>query len=343
MKVRTTTIALVTIGALIALAVGSTSAPAGNRDPESTMSTFPGLAGVTAGRTWAGTASLWNRESSTYTDVRFRLPIPTGAALVQTDCPQFEIVSGSPDELVCHWGHQLRSGETARVALALTVPGSGSTMQVSGTWVIKEGRQTKGGGPDNFPTNAVSVPLLSGTSGGQAGTFATNTCTNPSTPTLSTNQALSSGNPLATSVCAPNLPTVPITGIVAAINEFNATSGPGVTQVSDICLPAPGFGCNTTPFVFSPPATFTFRIDETSLPKVCSSGGHDDNDRYGLYHGKPKPPGGSCGPLKISKVYHDGVLVPAGSLDPKVVSIASSNKVTTVVVKASENGSWRFG
>jgi hypothetical protein len=332
---------LLAAAAIGLLALAST-APAGNRDPVATMTAFPGLSGVTHGQNWAGTTSLWNRQSSTFTDVRVRIPIPAGASLVETDCPQFEIVSGSPPEFVCQWGHQLRSGETATVAVVFRVPGSGSTMQVSGRWVIKEGRQTKGGGPDNFATNVVSVPLLSGTSGAQAGTFATSTCTNPSNPTLSTNQALSSGNPLATSVCAPNLPTVPITGIVAGINEFNAASGPGVTQVSDICLPAPGFGCDTTPFVFSPKATFTFRIDENSLPKVCSSGGYD-SDPYRLLHGKPKPPGGSCGPLKISKVYHDGVLVPAGSADPKVVSIISSNKVTTVKVLASENGEWRFG
>ena len=328
------TLTLVALVAVLVVAFGAATAPAGNRDPVSTLAASPGPQQVTFGQSVALTATLLNRQSSTFTDVRFRAPIPAGVTFKATSCAQFQLLpAGNPTEFVCDWGHQLRSGETASVLFVLQTPGTGtSPMTITGAWAIKEGSQTKGGGPDTFPTNPAAVSLIAANDPAKAGGFATTACTNPSIPTLATNPALGLGNPLATSVCAPNLPTIPIPGIVAGINEFDRTlTDPGVTQISDICLPAPGFGCGTTPFVFSSLATFTFRIDNTQLPPVCTHDDDGDDD---------------CRLQKITQVFHDGVLVSSSpTADPRVVSITfnSTTKITTVVVLSSQNGKWGFG
>ncbi len=324
-------LALVGSIAAVAVAIVATTAPAGNRDPVSTLLVSPGPAQVTSGQNVALTASLFNNQKSTFTDVRFRLLIPAGAEFKMTDCPQYQLVE-NPAEFICFWGAQLRAGATATVLVVLQTPSTGTSMPVSGTWAIKEGSQTKGGGPDTFPTNSVAVSLIAANDAGRAGGFATTACTNTATPTLATNPVLGPGNPLATSVCAPNLPTVPFPGIVAAIAESNRTAtDPGVTQVSDICLPAPGFGCGATPFIFSPLATFTFRIDNTALPPVCTGDDDDDDD---------------CKLRKITQVF-DGLDLVSSSptADPRVVSITfdSQTMITTVVVEASTNGKWTFG
>ena len=177
--------------------------------------------------------------------------------------------------------------------------------------------------------------------------FATTACTNPATPTIATNPLVGPGNPLATSVCAPNLPSNPFPGIVSAISERNHQAGDaGVSQVSDICLPAPGAACGGTAFHFSSPATFTFLVDNTSLPPVCSGKNSDDAGTADVHAQHGGGGGGGCALRKITKVFHNNQLVSTSpTADPRVVSITfnSQKKITTVVVKSSENGSWDFG
>jgi hypothetical protein len=321
---------LVAATAISVIAVGT--APAGNRDPIATLVATPGPAEVTYGQGVALTASLENTQKSTFTDVRFVLPLPSGASVVATTCASQTVEAG---QLSCFWGHQLRAGKTATVVVVLKTPTSGaSPLSLSGTWTIKEGLQDSGA-PDTFPTNAIAIGLLAATDPDKAGGFATTACSSPSTPTIATNQNLGPGNPLATSICAPNLPTLPITGIVAGIEEREGQpSEPGVSEVSDICLPAPTFACGGQAYVFSPQATFTFRLDNTQLPQVCPS-------TLATQSG-----GGGCTLLKITTVYHDGDVVSSSpTADPRVVSITfnKATKTTTVVVKSSKNGDWRFG
>jgi hypothetical protein len=161
--------------------------------------------------------------------------------------------------------------------------------------------------------------LLAQGDASSASTYALAVCTSPSSPTLQTNPALGPGNPLSTSICAPSLPASQL-GLVTAIDEIpSVPSSPGVTpEVSEICIPAPGFPCDETPFVFSPKATFTFVILNSSLPE---------------------------GEV-IDKVFHNGVLVSTNkSHDPYVQSIKVQpfKGITTVVVRSSTNGSWDFG
>jgi hypothetical protein len=330
----TVVLALGAIALLVVLVTAGT-APAGNRSPTSSLAATPGPAEPTAGQGVALTASLENSQKSTFTDVRFVFSLPAGATLVSTTCADYTVTAG---QFSCSWGHQLRAGQTATIVFVLrTAAGGASTLSLAGEWTIKEGSQ---GGNDTFPTNAVGISVLAANDPRKAGGFATTVCTNPATPTLATNQALGPGNPLATSVCAPDLPTLPLTGIVAGITERDHQSGDaGVTQVSEICLPAPGAACGGAAFHFSTPATFTFLIDNKALPQTCGS--HFRSTSAGDQHG-----GGGCQLTMITKVFHDNVRVSTSpSADPRVVSIAfnSNTKTTTIVVKSSENGSWTGG
>jgi len=317
------------VTSLAILAVAASTAPAGNRTPLSELLVSPGPASPTSGKTVALTARLENRQSSMFTDITFRLPIPAGATFETTDCASYELVPvGSSIEFDCSWGHQLPAGQTATVTIALKTPDSGSLVTAAGAWRMKEGSQTKGGGPDTLPTNAGEVSLLAKNDPLNAADFATAVCTDPATPTLAT-LPIGPGNPMSTSVCAPNLPTVPITGIAASIEERDRTNAdPGITQVSDICLPEPDSDCGSAsvPFQFSPMATFVFTIDNKALP--CPAGSR-----------------GGCAVPQITKIFHNGVLVPPTSTDPDIVSITfnQATKVTTAVVESSTNGHWTGG
>lgn len=314
--------AVVAVGSVVAVALfgAAAPAPAGNRGPLSELAVVAGLDEVTAGQGVALIAKLVNRQKSTFTDVRFSAPIPAGSTLTTTDCPQFELLPAeNPSEFLCHWGHQLRAGDTAKVVYVVETPADGgSTFTGSGAWLIKEGGQ-QSGAPDTFPTNDVVVPLIAANNPSKAGAYVTTSCTDPSSPTLATSQALGPDNPLSTSVCAPNLPVATL-GLPTSILERDALpSDPGVTQVSEVCMPAPTFGCDPgyTPFVFSSVATFTFVIRNASLPAGET----------------------------IDKVFHDGVLVSKNSrADPRVVSIKVQpfKGITTVVTQSSTNGSWTF-
>jgi uncharacterized repeat protein (TIGR01451 family) len=331
--------------ALLVVAVGT--APAGNRNPTSSLAAVPGPAEVTSGQSVSLTASLANTRKSTFTHVRFLMSLPAGTTLVSTSCADAQVVGGSPAQFICNWGPQLGPGQTATVVVVLRTPASGpSTLSLQGTWTIKEGDRDDGNrsrddDDSTFPTNRVDVTLLAANDPRKASGFATTVCTNPDTPTLATNPSLGQGNPLATSICAPDLPTESVTGIVAGIAERDHQSGdPGISQVSDICLPAPGFPCGGQAFHFGSPATFTFALDNTALPPVCHS--HFATTSAGDQYGG----GDDCKLRQITKVFHDGARVStSSSADPRVVSIAFDRwqKTTTVVVKSSKNGRWDFG
>lgn len=344
-RTGTTTFALLTAGAMLFLVLAVGTAPAGNRDPVSSLAAIPGPAEVTRGQAVALTATFENRQKSTFTDVRFVLALPAGATLVSTDCASWQ-VAGS--QFTCRWGHQLPAGKTATVVLVVTTPTSGmSPLALTGTWTIKEGPQGSGA-PDTFHTNTVAIALLAPHDPGKVGGFVTTTCTSPAgTPTIATPTIAplgGPGGPLSTSVCAPNLPTGPVTGIAASIEERARTAAePGVSQVSEICLPALGATCAGTPFQFSPRATFTFVIDNTSLPQQCgSSTPHGDGG------------GASCTLRHITTVFHT-TSTGAWEHVPKCLGTAPADpcytgidfdgttNATTVTVSSSENGRWNFG
>jgi uncharacterized repeat protein (TIGR01451 family) len=307
-------VGIVGVVAAIALFGLAAPAPANNRDPISLLGLVAGLTDITAGQPVALSATLENRQNSTFTDVRFQAPIPEGATFVSTDCASFQTTA---TEFICDWGHQLRSKATAKVVYVLQTTSSASAFTTAGEWIIKEGSASSGA-PDTFPTNTLSVSVVAADNPSKAGAYATTACADTSTPTVQTFQELSADNPLSTSVCAPNLPQN-VLGLPASVNERDGlASEPGKSQVSEICMPAPGNSCATgyKPFKFSSLATFTFVVRNDSVDGT------------------------------ISKVYHDNVLVPkSNKADPRVVSIKVQpfKGITTIVTQSSENGSWRFG
>jgi hypothetical protein len=310
---RLVAVAIVGVVATVALFGLAAPAPANNRQPLSQLALVAGLSDITAGQPVALSATLENRQNSTYTDVRYEAPIPAGTTFQSTDCVDFQVTA---TQFICNWGHQLRSRATAKVVYVLTTSGSGAFM-TAGAWIIKEGSASSGA-PDTFPTNDLAVSVLAADNPSKAGAYATTACADTSAPTVQTFQELSADNPLSTSVCAPNLPQN-VLGLPASVNERDGLPAePGISQVSEICMPAPTFSCapGYKPFKFSSLATFTFVLRNDSLDGT------------------------------ISKVYHDNVLVPKNNkADPRVISIKVQpfKGITTVVTQSSENGSWRFG
>jgi hypothetical protein len=322
-----------------ALAVVTSEAPAGNRTPTVQLLGFPGPGEVTYGQNVAYTSTVVNTESSNYTHVIFRNPIPTTVANGETLKAVFKYASCpgtlTPTEFVCNELSQVRVGETAKVTIVWQTPAAGSSsncpssmpvcMTNTAAWTIKEGTGSPGSsGPDTFFTGTVATSLLVVPDQKKAGGYALDACTSLASPTLSTNPSLGAGNPLATNVCATSLPVGdPFNpGHTVKIDERDRTpSDPGLTQVSEICIPVPGDSCTNpafVPFVFTPLAKFSWTIANSSLPKG----------------------------EKIDLVFHNGVPVSFDlTADPRVVGITVDNKTktTTVVAESSTNGSWTFG
>ncbi len=295
----------------------------GSTRAEATLNVMPGLEAVTYGQTAAYVSRILNTGTTTLNNVRFRMPIPKTLVDGQPHLATFQSASCTgavtATEFSCTVAAAIPPGQSGAVTIAWKTPGAGSSadcpgdgpcLTASGTWFMNQ--------PRTFPVGPVATELLSQTDDSRAATYALTACTDPSSPTLQTYQALGADNPLSTSVCAPSLPTNQA-GLVNAIAERDhAPSDPGVTQVSDICIPAPSSPCGSTPFVFPTLATFTFRILNSSLP-----------------------PGQT-----ITKVFHDGVLVSTRPRDdPHVdmIKVQPFKGLTTVVVKSSTNGIWDFG
>lgn len=324
-----------------ALAILAADAPANNRDPASVLAGHPGPATVTYGKNVAHTATLRNTGKSMFTKVRFFNPIPT-TTLAGTTYPATFKYASCPGTLtatafVCDEIAQLGPGATARVTIVWGTPtaeGSSSAgcslsaacLRNRVFWTIKEGTGNEGSaGPDTFESNAVETRLLVAPDASKAGGYPLSACTDPAAQTtLQTNPSVGPANPIATRVCAPKMPQGDVfnPGLVVVIEEGPRDPGePGVTDVSEICIPQAGLTCpSSTPFPFdaAQPATFTFTIANSTLPKG----------------------------VKITKVYDDGVLVSTSpAVFPHVASIRvdSKTKTTIVVVKALENGRWGFG
>jgi uncharacterized repeat protein (TIGR01451 family) len=314
--------------AVVALLAGAAwlglAGPApGSTRAEATLSVVPGLEAVTYGQTAAYVSTIVNTGTTTLNNVRFRMPIPKTLVDGQPQPATFQSATCTgtvnATDFTCTVAATVPPGQSASVTIAWKTPGAGSSadcpgagpcLTASGLWFMNQ--------PRTFPVGPVSTELLSQTDESKAATYALTACTDPSTPTLQTNQALASDNPLSTSICAPNLPASQ-PGLVNAIEERDRVpSDSGVTQVSDICIPAPGSPCDTAPFVFSTPATFTFRILNASLP-----------------------PG-----TTITKVFHNGVLVSTRPRDDphvEMIKVQPFRGLTTVVVESTTNGIWDFG
>jgi hypothetical protein len=316
-----------TLGGAAALLLAVGNAPAGNRNPAPTLVGFPGPSEVTYAQNVAYKATLPNEQSSSFTHVNFHNPIPTTLSGTQTLKATLKYASCAgtltATEYVCN-EVTVPSGQTATVTIVWQTPQSGSStncpsatpvcMANQAFWTIKEGTGKPGSsGPDTFPTPVVATSLLLVPNPAKAGGYALDACTNPATQkSLETNPAVGPANKLATKICASTIPGQNLDPGIAI--EIAEGPGSGITETATICIPAPGQKCETpgyTPWVFSPRATFTFLIDNTTLP-----------------NGE-----------KVDKVFHDNVDVTGDC----TITISNPTKTTTVACKASINGKWGFG
>jgi uncharacterized repeat protein (TIGR01451 family) len=321
------TVVALTAAVVAALAVSAGMAPAGNRNPQPTLVGFPGPGEVTYGQNVAYTATLPNAQSSTFTHVQFHDPIPTTVSGSQTLTATLKYASCqgqlTATEFVCN-EISVPSKQTAKVTIVWQTPAAGSSvgcssatpvcMTNSSFWTIKEGTGNPGSsGPDTFPSPLVSTSLLLVPNPAKAGGYALTACTNALTQTsLETNPAVGPTNKLATRVCASTVPGQVFDPGVAI--EIEEGPGSGITESATVCIPAPGQSCDSSsyaPWIFSPRATFTFTIDNTTLPKG----------------------------EKVDTVFHDSVDVTADC----TITISNKTKTTIVSCLSDRNGDWRFG
>lgn len=302
---------------------GLTSPAPGATSADGELRALPGLDAVTYGQMAAFSASVENTGNVTLKNVTLHQPIPTTEVDGETQPAVFQSAgctgTVSASEFSCVVTDKLRPGDSIAVTIVWQTPSAGSSSDCeSDPCLVATGFWQSGPGSRTFPMDPIAVELLDGNDPSQAATYALAACTDPSDPTLATDPDVDVDNPLATSVCASSLPASAL-GLVTSIEEKEGEeSDPGITQVSEICLPSPGTECDASPFVFSPLATFTFVVTNASLPAG----------------------------EKIDTVYHDGVVVSKSKrADPRVVSIKNEKfkGITTIVVVSSTNGSWRFG
>lgn len=305
--------------ALVVALVAASSAPATPPPPIVTLTNAPGLGSVTYGGNAAYVGTIMNPAGIALRNVTFRIAIP------QTDGGQAQLQSATcqgtltATELVCDPISRIKGGTSASVTTVWKVPGSGTSAGCPGADPCLAASGSFSVGSSTYPAGPATTALLAQGDASSAATYALHPCTSTGSPTLQTNPVLGPGNPLSTSVCAPALPAGQ-PGLVTSIEESpKPPADPGVApEESDICIPAPGSACDQVPFVFSPKATFTFVILNSSLP---------------------------AGEV-IDKVFHDGVLLTTDkNADRYVVSIKVQpfKGITTVVVKSSTNGQWTFG
>jgi len=342
-RVRLAVVALLT-GLAVAAYYGVTSppAPATGSLPMVQYTTVPGLSSVTYGQTVAYTASIKNTSILPLLEVQLHAPIPSTSGGPATDPSATcggKIVGA---EFVCPPIKLLRYGETATVTITWRTPSSGTSSDcAAATPPAIEPCLTSGVYWSvlkifKFKSTRVGVSLISATDPNQAAGVAESSCTDPSTSeTISTLQALDpTTNPLSTKVCAP------APSLIASVEESDDLPKPAtsLTQVSQVCLAALSpQGC-ATPFVFpaDSPATFTFAIDNRSLPTVCkvmATGGKGHS---------------SCDTAKITKVFHDPdndgpepyAQVPTSQV---TITVDKIKKITTAVVVSPSNGRWTFG
>ncbi len=326
---------LVACLAVIVAAVAVAGGSAGNRSGTTTFKAVPGPGSVTYGENIAYTATIKNDGRSTWTNVQFRMKAPVatfedgeyrgGTAPVAASCDP--VLDAQTGEYVCTLAQLVTNG-TQRVTMvwaAPTIPsqtGCNGCLVANGRWLIKEAKPTNGN--EEFLLGPEAADLL----GGQgtleklrAGGYELGACGETS-PSLSTNQAVGTGNPVATSFCLPGFARDGENpGLATTITELD-----GNARQSTVCIAELGQDCDP-PYVakdFGPGAvTFTFTVDGRALPNG----------------------------YKITQVFHNTtVALPTCQIDVPVtddgcvvsITYVPSTKIWTIVAKAETNGPWNW-
>ena len=330
---------LAVIGAAIAVAGGS----AGNREGEVTFEALPGPGAVSYGENIAYRSTFDNTTGSVFTQIRYVQTRPFAtldgktytAEIAKTSCPATawsintkNDADPTNDEFVCNAQQQLRpEDDPAVVVVAWTIPagitsaqGCDSCLKTKGSWLIKERKATNGN--ESFPKEGpieVAAQLLAGQGSAEtlkAGGYELGACSGNS-KSLSTNQAISLGNPVTSSFCLPPFATSGVNvGIATSITELADNA-----RRSEVCIAALGATCpGGAAMEFDSAITFEFRVWDAALP----SG------------------------YKITQVFHNAQLLPrcdspeaATSTEGCVVDIIPPKgqpKIWTIIVQAETNG-----
>ncbi|MGH3134539.1 MAG: hypothetical protein ACRDNY_12520 [Gaiellaceae bacterium] len=365
-------IGAVVLVAAIVLAVATTSAPAGNRDPEAALFAYPGPEEATYGQNVAYTATLFNDDKSQFTHAVYTHTKPT--TVLDGETVTSELVYASCDDENLSLGTftatdyscpptTIPAGDTARVTLVWTTPRipepltcdaddpapatpvNDCELVSEGQWTIKEGTGKQGSaGPDTFPEDPIPIttPLHGDDDDPQA----------------------ADGYVLDALDCS---------GSNVAIQTFEGTLGPGNAIVTKVCpstVPTPAIS------VFSPgllikileggtgiPPGLEERVTDTAfvcIPAPDPLGGFGNNCPaalgYGPPHGTPGYTAWSFAPQakfsfvidngellvngeQIDQVFHDGVDV----TEDCTITIDHPAKKTFVSCFGDANGGWDFG
>ena len=325
----------------IGVAAGAAGGGTGTRDADVTFEVVPGPGRVTYGENLATTATFAWKGTSQPTHVQFRQTRPT-ATFEGNTYPSPRLVAASCDVVfegdvaTCDF----QKATTIKVTTVWEAPaipsatGCDGCLASNARFIVKEGLKT-GDPNDTFPLNGITVPatLLAGTGSGEnveAGGYEMESCTNPLGPgSLRTNQALTLGNPVSTTVCEP-LSLSGSDGLATTILEGPRTGGSGHPYLgqSTVCIAALGQNCGAegtyTPHDFgAQPFTIVIRVLDAALEA-----------------------GDSLGTL-----YHNGVALPLCADDPNFVHGCTvsafkrsngPNKVWTGIGKAKTNGPWNW-
>ena len=170
-------------------------APATGTPPTISFDNQPGLSSVTYGQNAAYVARITNNGVAVLRNVTFHNPIPTTIVNGQPQQAVFQSSSCggqvTATEFVCNVVTKLDTNQTATVTISWKTPSAGSSpgcptaascMLTSATW---------GTSLRSYPMGPVATELLSGNDPSRAATYAVSACTDPSAPTLATDQNVS--------------------------------------------------------------------------------------------------------------------------------------------------------
>ena len=314
---------VVAVGGLVATVLFGTAspAPASGAPPTFDLANVPGLEAVTYGQNAAYVAHITNNGRTVLRNVSFHNPIPSTivdgspqqAVFQSSNCAGGKVTA---TEFACDLASKFNPGQTLSVTVAWKTPPAGSSPGCPGDVTLHdEQRVVERQLADVFArTGGDGAPL-------RGRPFESrNLCAHGVHRSVDAHDRDGSERRPGQSArdeCL-RLESSPSGGLVTSIEELpKPPDDPGTApEASDICIPAPSFGCDQTPFVFSPMATFTFVFDNASLPNP------------------------------IHSMYHNGVLVSTRPRDdPHVVYIKNQpfKGITTVVVESSTNGHWTGG
>jgi hypothetical protein len=331
--------------AVVAAAFAVSGGSAGNRDGQPTLEVVPGPAAVTYGENIAYTATFYNNTNSMFTQVRFVMAPPTGlgtdvATPVTSSCgaDAFDPVT---NVLTCNVG-QLAPGVANKLTVTVvwkapegaTKSGCFECLSATGTWLIKEGKDTNGNETFALTRKASLLgvndadPTLSNLN--RAGGYELGACATGGT-NLSTNTALdATKNPVVSSFCLPASfqPANAAGGVASTITE--PSGGANFARQSLICIAKPGENCpDGTPATFDDQfIVFTFKVADAALPngfKITQ-----------VFHNSTTTALPKCKPLDADNTDPNGCVV---SIDPPK---GPGIKTWTIVAKAKTNGPWNW-